>query len=400
MNSPFRLFISAAAAALAVTACHGGVSSLPGTAGPSAAQTGQRPQWEAQHTARRVCDDARLGYMNCDVLLETTGGASPNISGWTPPALQARYNLPSSKKGAGQVVAVVDAFDNPNVLSDLAVYRKQFNLGTGKVKKYNQEGQQKNYPQGSPGWGVEIDLDMDMVSAACPKCTIILVEANSNSGNDLYASEKEAVKLGAKIITNSWGGGGGSPSSGDFNQKGILYLASAGDNGYGAQDPADYPTVVAVGGTILTGSGKNYSEIVWPDSGGGCSVVAKPSWQKDPKCTKRIMNDVSAVAVAAAEYDTYSEGGWVLVDGTSISSPLVAGMFGLAENSAKEHGGENLWKLSKTDLKKDFHYIKQGQLGGCPSQYLSTYVCEAGTKQFGTYSGGSGWGTPNGVGGL
>jgi subtilase family serine protease len=358
------------------------------------------PQWQAQHTARRVCNDDRLGYMNCDVLLETTGGAGPNISGWTPPALQARYNLPSSKKGAGQVVAVVDAFDNPNVLSDLAVYRKQFNLGTAKIKKYNQEGQQKNYPQGSANWGVEIDLDVEMVSASCPKCTIILIESNTNSGNDLYAAEKEAAKLGAKILTNSWGGGGGSPSGGAFDKKGLLYLASAGDGGYGAQDPADYPTVVAVGGTVLSGSGKNYNEIVWPSSGGGCSVVAKPSWQKDPKCNKLIMNDVSAVAVAAAEYDTYSANGWVLVDGTSISSPLVAGMYGLAGNSAKQHGGENLWKLSKADMKKDFHYVKTGELGRCPSQYSSTYVCVAGTKQFGMYSGGSGWGTPNGVGGL
>ncbi|HEY2474871.1 MAG TPA: S8 family serine peptidase [Candidatus Cybelea sp.] len=400
MKIPFKIIVSVAAV-LAVAACNaGGISSLPGTAQPSAAQTGYVPQWEAKHLARRVCNDDRLGYMNCDVLLPATGGFGPNISGWTAPELQARYNLPSDKKGAGQVVAIVDAFDNPNVLSDINFYRKQFNLGTAKIKKYNQEGQQKNYPQGSPHWGVEIDLDVEMVSASCPKCSIILVEANSNSGNDLYASEVEAAKLGAKIISNSWGGGGGSPSGGSFDQKGILYLASAGDYGYGPQDPADYSTVVAVGGTVLSGSGKNYNEIVWPDSGGGCSVVMKPSWQKDPKCKNRLENDLSAVAVSVAEYDTYSQNGWIAPSGTSISSPLVAGMYGLAENSTKQDAAERLWGLSKPDVKKDFHYVKFGELGGCPKNYLNTYICKAGTKQFGTYSGGSGWGTPNGVGAL
>jgi subtilase family serine protease len=296
------------------------------------------------------------------------------------------------------VVGIVDAFDNPKVLSDINVYRTRFGLGKAKIKKYNQMGEQRNYPEGSPEWGVEIDLDVEMVSASCPKCSIILVEANNQNEINLYAAEKTAVRLGAKIVSNSWGGGGGNPSRGAFNHPGILYLASAGDYGYKGQDPADYTTVISVGGTVLSSSGK--TETMWPASGGGCTVVMKPSWQKDPQCKTRTMNDISAIAVDTAEYDSYGAGGWVEPSGTSIASPLVAGMYALAENSTTLHAAESLWKLSKADVSKDFHYIKLGVLDGCPAKLMKTYVCTAGTQQFGAYAGGSGWGTPNGIAAL
>ncbi len=359
------------------------------------------PQWQAKHLARRACPDTPVGYMHCDALIESMSGAGPDVSGLTPANFQARYNLPSTKDGAGQVVAVVDAFDNPDAATDIAAYRTEFGLPKAKFTKYNQLGQTKNYPTGNSGWGVEEDLDIEMVSASCPKCTLYLIEADDNSGTNLYDAEIEAVKLGATIVTNSWGGGAGSSSGDAFATKGITYLASAGDGGYGMQDPADYQTVVSVGGTFLNiTSGSKFLETVWPDSGGGCSVVNKPSWQKDKDCTFRTGNDVSAVAWNVAVYDTYGNSGWGTVGGTSVSSPLVAGMFALAGNSKKQHGGEDLWKLSKTDIKKDFHYIKTGELGGCPTSLQNTYLCKAGTKQFGQYSGPSGWGTPNGVGGL
>lgn len=401
MKRPFKLLLPVAAA-LAVAACNAGtMSTLPGSPTSAVSQASGVLQWEAMHPAHRACPEAPRGYMSCDVLVEDNAGPNAGPVGWEPPVLEGRYNLPSKTRGAGQLVAIVDAYDNPNVTSDLAEYRKEFKLGSVKFKKLNQEGQAGNYPAGSPGWGVEIDLDVEMVSASCPKCSIDLLEADDNSGNNLYAAEIEAVKLGAKIVSNSWGGGGGSSSGGAFDTKHIVYIASAGDGGYGTQDPADYTTVVSVGGTFLTGSGKNYqkyNEVVWPESGGGCSVVAKPPWQKDPKCNKRTDNDVSAVSVDAAEYDTYDKSGWIPVDGTSISAPLVAGMYGLAENATKlEPGAENIWKLSKTDISKDFHYIKTGNLSGCPASLENTYLCAAGTKEFGNYSGPDGWGTPYGI---
>ena len=161
--------------------------------------------------------------------------------------------------------------------------------------KYNQTGQQSNYPQGSPNWGVEIDLDVDMVSASCPNCNVILVEGNSNTGATSGRQKQEAVKLGATVVSNSYGGTGGSESN--YQTKGITYLASSGDGGYGLYEPATFQDVVAVGGTVLskvTGK-RGYNEVVWPDSGGGCSSTdeAKPSWQKDPDCSYRTGSDIA-----------------------------------------------------------------------------------------------------------
>ena len=182
---------------------------------------------------RRACPDAHTaGKMQCDAIVERESAIGPDVAGWQPPSFQARYKLPVTK-GSGTIVAIVDAFDNPNVASDLAAYRTEFGLGTANFTKYNQKGQQKNYPVGNAGWGTEIDLDVEMVSASCPLCTIYLIEANDNYTNNLYAAEKEAVKLGATIVSNSYSGGGGSASGGAFDHKGVTYLASAGDSGYG-----------------------------------------------------------------------------------------------------------------------------------------------------------------------
>lgn len=338
--------------------------------------------------------------MQCDVLIDDVRMRHDIPGGWGAPNFQAYYNLPSGSKGSGQVVGIVDAYDNPDVATDLAMYRTEFNLGTANFTKYNQTGQQSNYPQNNATWGVEIDLDVQMVSAVCPSCTIYLVEANSNNTSDLFAAEKEAVKLGAKIVSNSWGGGSGG-SSKAFSTKGVLYLASAGDSGYGMQDPADFNSVVSVGGTILKQSNSGvYSEIVWPGSGGGCSTVTKPSWQTDPTCPKRTGNDISAVAFYIAEYDTDSQAGWITVRGTSVASPMVAGMFALAGNSSKEYGGKDLWLLNAKAHAADFHTSITGTVSNCPSNYAATYVCTAGTGQFGTYSSPTGWGTPNGIGAL
>ncbi len=332
--------------------------------------------------------------MQCDTLVYRAGGMKPDVAGLGPADFQKRYNLPSSTKGSGQIVAIVDAYDNPNVASDLGVYRSNFGLGTANFTKYNQNGQTSNYPQGNQGWGVEIDLDVQMVSASCPNCTIYLIEANSNSTNDLYTAEKEAVTLGAKVISNSWGGGGGGGSGNAFNSSGVVYLASSGDGGYGMQDPADYQNVVSIGGTVLIKNGNSYTENIWRGSGGGCSVVSKPSWQNDPSCTKRTGNDISAVAAGVAVYDTYGNGGWGTVGGTSVSSPLLAGVYGLAGNASSHTSGKPFWTLKKKKLKKSIHAITSGNDGTCGGSYL----CTAGTNQFGQYSGPGGWGTPNGIG--
>jgi subtilase family serine protease len=170
-------------------------------------------------------------------------------AGWSAASLEAAYNLPITK-GKGQNVYIVDAYDNPDAVNDFAAYRKGQGLPVGKINKYNQSGQTSNYPAGSPGWGVEIDLDIEMASASCPLCTVNLIEANSNSWSDLGTAELEAVKLGGTIVSNSYDGSGGSES--DYDTSGVTYLASSGDSGLGLYQPASFTHVVAVGGTFLT----------------------------------------------------------------------------------------------------------------------------------------------------
>ena len=383
--------------ALALAACNAsGSSGIPVTANGQTNFATAVPQWQATHAARRACTDFRPGYMHCEALL-INEPARARIVGLVPVDFQTRYHLPSARKGSGQIVAIVDAFDNPNVASDLARYRSTFGLATANFTKYNQEGRTKNFPPGDIHWGSEIDLDVEMVSATCPRCTIYLIESNDNSGRSLFAAEKEAVKLGAHIVSNSWGGVGG-PSRGAFDAPGVTYLASAGDGGYGLEDPADYNSVVSVGGAVLSKRGSTYDEVVWSDTGGGCSVIHKPWWQSDPKCSFRTGNDVAAVAWNAAVYDTYGYRGWGMIGGTSISAPLLAGVYGLAGDASRHQSGETFWGLRGKESTTELHEISTGTMIHCPPSLDGSYLCSAGTGKFKTYSAPAGWGTPDGIG--
>jgi subtilase family serine protease len=197
------------------------------------------------------------------------------------------------------------------------------------LKARNCLPQTKKYPSPDTIWGLEEDLDVQMVSASCPNCTIYLVEANSNSALNLETTEAEAVKLGAHIVSNSWLCYGSNfcydPSY--FDTPGVTYLAAAGDHGYGVGAPMALASVVAVGGTTLSrSSGKRgWAETVWDGTGSGCATgVTKPSWQHDPDCAYRMANDVAADAdpkTGAAVYDTFGNGGWLVDGGTSLSTP-------------------------------------------------------------------------------
>jgi hypothetical protein len=194
--------------ALALAACSAsGSSGMPLSEGSTGAQAIDIPQWQANHSARAACGGRRIGQAQCDVLIEN-GGAHSMYAGWSAKDLEAAYDLPSSTRGKGQNVYIVDAYDNPDVVSDFAAYRQGMGLPASTLNKYNQDGQMSDYPQGSPGWGVEIDLDVEMASAGCPKCTINLVEANSNAWSDIEAAEEEAITLGGTIVSNSYDGSG------------------------------------------------------------------------------------------------------------------------------------------------------------------------------------------------
>ncbi|MGA8475453.1 MAG: S8 family serine peptidase [Candidatus Cybelea sp.] len=391
-------------AALAIAACSSSGSSNMPAAGTSRQSSlthahGIVPDWLAKGQARPVCPQV-TGRPTCLALTEH--GIQPpcvgSACGWAPIDLETRYKLPITK-GSGQVVAIVDAGDNPDVATSIATYRTQFNLPPANFNKYNQEGQQSNYPTYT-GWSVEIALDVDMVSAACPLCTIDLVEANSSSSSDLDAAELEAVNLGAHVVSNSWicYGSIGCVDNSDFDQPGVVYTAGSGDSGYnqnGAPEALD--TVVSVGGTQLAKTGSTYSETIWNGAGGGCATgETKPTWQHDPGCTSRTDADISAEAGCSpgvAVYDQF-DGGWGGVCGTSAATPLAAAIFGLAGNASSQNAGQKFWMLSGKQRRHDLHPILLGNDGQCSGEYL----CTAGTHQFKDYSGPGGWGSPKGLG--
>jgi subtilase family serine protease len=408
----FLKFATPLVAVLAIAACSsGGSSNVPTSAGTSlmgrSAFT-HVPEWQAKHLAHAACPQV-VGKPTCLALISNKNGISPlsgcapSSCGWTPAQLQKAYNLTGSLgKGSGQIVAVIEAGDDPDAAATFATYRTQFGLGTGTLVKYNEQGQQSNYPPSCQdyGWCVETDLDIEMVAAACPKCTVYLMEAKDGSAiSDFEQAEKEAVTLGATILSNSWGCPG-SDNCGDsnfqnyFDTPGIAYLAATGDSGYaqiGA--PAVLASVIAVGGTQLAVSGSKYSESLWADAGGGCATgVTKPSWQHDPDCSYRTVGDVSSEAGCSPGVSEYSDlyGGWFGVCGTSVASPFTAGVIGLAGNATSEDGGKKFWTATQKHHKKYFNHPSGGG-GSC-----GNYLCGDGRyKKY--YSGPGGWGSPNGI---
>jgi hypothetical protein len=360
----------------------------------------------AIHPHRAVCGDAAPGEARCFARIRLNDdGVTPFVSTATTPSgigpsdITSAYNLPSG--GSGVTVAIVDAYDDPKAEADLAVYRKQYGLpacttANGCFKKVSQTGSTTSLPAANDGWAGEISLDLDAVSAACPACNILLVEATSPTTVNLGTALNQAVKLGASIVSNSYGG---PESSSDpsfdtkyFKHAGVLITVSSGDSGYGAQYPASSQYVMAVGGTTLkrsTSATRGWTETAWASGGSGCSAyTAKPSYQKDTKCAKRTVADVSAVAdpnTGLAVYDTYGSGsGWQVFGGTSASSPIVAAIFarlGVASAAAQTAG----FPYAHTAA---FNDITSGTNGSCSG----TYLCKAGSG----YDGPTGIGSPNG----
>ena len=240
------------------------------------------------------------------------------MSGYGPADLQSAYALPSNL-GAGKTVAIVDAYDLPSAESDLGVYRSQFGLppcttANGCFRKINQNGG-TTPPAANSGWGQEIALDIDMVSAICPQCKILLVEASSASIANLGTAVNQAVAQGAVAVSNSYGASESfSETSWDtsyYKHAGVAITASSGDSGYGTSYPAASPWVTSVGGTSLSraSNARGWTETVWSGAGSGCSSTeSKPSFQTDTGCSRRTIADVSAVAnpsTGVAVYDTY-----------------------------------------------------------------------------------------------
>jgi subtilase family serine protease len=359
---------------------------------------------------RAVCGPVSSGFAHCnaDVVTDQSGnpfkgapGPSPAVtpSGYGPADLRSAYKLSpaSGAPGTGKTIAIVDAYDDPNAATDLAAYRTQFGLGScttanGCFKKVNQNGTQGSYPRGNSGWAQEISLDLDMASAICPNCKIVLVEAANSSFTNLATAVNTAAGLGANAISNSYGGSEFSSetsSQSAYNHPGIAVTVSSGDNGYGVEFPASSQYVTAVGGTSLNTAGntRGWSETVWNGAGSGCSAyITKPTWQKDTGCARRTVADVAAVAdpnTGVAVYDTYHTSGWLVFGGTSVASPIIAGVYALAGNSVTAGS----YPYANTSSLFD---VTSGSNGSCGGSYL----CTGGPL----FDGPTGLGTPNGTG--
>jgi subtilase family serine protease len=339
----------------------------------------------------------------------TTTSPAPTCTaahaGYTPCDLQSAYKLPSSTAGSGQTVAIVDAYDAPTAEADLGVYRSTYGLpacttANGCFRKLNQSGVQGSYPAADGGWAQEISLDLDMVSAACPNCHIVLVEATSSTLANLATAERTAVTAGAKAISNSYGasetGFITKPDDSAYNVPGVAITVSSGDSGYGVEFPASSGFVTSVGGTSLTrgSNARGWTETAWSGAGSGCSAFfTKPSWQTDSGCARRMVADVSAVAnpsTGVAVYDSYAyqgQSGWLQFGGTSVASPIVAAVYALAGNMASFTYGSYPYS-HRTSL----YDVTSGNNGTC---VLSpAYFCTAGAG----YDGPTGLGTPQGTG--
>jgi subtilase family serine protease len=386
---------------LLLAACggHGFSSALPQTPSgttPGHGHAGQLMGNDSNPSVRANCGQVPDGYARCFSVVRTdVSGPFIPATAYGPSDLQSAYNLPSTTKGAGQTVGIVDAFDDPTADSDLALYRSHFGLSVcsvanGCFRKLNQRGHAKNYPVFNLGWAHEESLDLDMASAICPNCHIVLIEADTNSLLNLALSVNMAATKGADVISNSYGGGESSTRQRDkdFKHPGIMITASTGDNGYGVQFPASSQWVTAVGGTTLNKGGgtRGWTETVWSGSGSGCSAVyPKPSWQLDTGCPNRTVGDVAADANPGTGVFVVYNGGFLVFGGTSVASPIIASVYALAGNASTlkyaSHGYNHT-----TDL----FDITSGSNGTCSPMYLCTG--EVG------YDGPTGNGTPNGIG--
>jgi hypothetical protein len=352
-----------------------------------------------------LCGPVLPGFAHCDAsgVKHEKVGAHAAALGDTPygPAdIQDAYGLTSvaADYGADQTVAIVDAYDLPTAESDLAHYRSTYGLpacttANGCFKKVNQYGSTSSYPAYDSGWGGEIALDLDAVSATCPNCHILLVEASSDSFSDLVTAVNRAAAMGATQISNSYGapewGSGENSLETYYNHPGVAVTASSGDDHYGVQYPAASRYVTAVGGTSLykDSSTRGWSETAWDGAGSGCSdYIAKPSWQTDTDCTNRSVADVSAVADPNTGLATYnsSNGGWWQVGGTSLASPVVAAAYALTGSAAAAPGfaySNPTWFNDVTSGTNDLDD------GSC----IFTYLCYAAAG----FDGPTGLGTPN-----
>lgn len=380
---------------------------IPPTAPAFAATDGSQPSGQGVCTRSPEPDQtACLATIRTD--LPPMSSAPPNTKppGYGPRDIRSAYDL-SGRHGRGRTVAITVAFHNPNLESDLAVYRRQFRLppctkANGCLRQINQRGGLTPPSGTNSGWALESALDVDAVSAACPRCRILVVESDNNLLGNLLAAVDQAVTQGVKVVSNSW-----ASTAGEFpletlfdhhfsDRPGVAFTFPAGNGGYGTTYPAASPYVTSVGGTSLNRARnrRGWTESAWAGTGSGCSLYEpQPPFQHDPLCANRTLNDLSAVAdpnTGLAVYNTFGSfgTGWQVVGGTSLSTALVAAMYALAGNPVPGTY-PNSYPYARPHAFNDITTGANGTCGG-------TYLCTAAPG----YDGPTGIGTPHSVAGL
>jgi subtilase family serine protease len=336
-----------------------------------------------------------ISFMRPHYFIHQASGAgltSPPISAFQPAQIRHAYGFDLlSDQGAGQTIALVDAYDDPNAESDLAVFSQQFKLpvastSNGFFRKVYATGHK---PSANANWSVEISLDVEWAHAIAPKATIILVEAASNNLSDLLKGVDVAVRNGATLVSMSWDSGefsGERNSDNHFVTNGVTFLAASGDSGTGVTYPAASPDVIGVGGTSLTldSNGNYLGETAWSGSGGGLSAYEpQPLYQAqfgipDDSRGLRGVPDVSYNANPGTGYAVYDSvaisgaSGWFQIGGTSAATPQWAATIAIANSTRAGLRKANLssadtalYSLAEANLNRDFHSVTQGENGSC-----------------------------------
>jgi hypothetical protein len=361
---------------------------------------------------RLACPPAlRPGQAECMSVQQrpaSSGSSAP--SGYSPASLRSAYKLTKSSDsgGRGETVAIVEAFRDPAAAADLAVYRSHYKLPActrpnGCLRIINEHGGSK-LPAANRAWATDQTIGLDAVSALCPHCHLLLVEASSNSLQNLGTAEDTAAQR-AKFVFNGWGSQEAIGQDSDahyFNHPGVAIVFSSGDNGYGATFPADLQYVTSVGGTSLKRSKFNtrhWAETAWADTGSGCSSLEpKPSWQRldasaPDGCLNRTGNDVGADAnpsTGIATYDTYGSHGWTKAGGVSVAAAIVTAAYALAGNPAPRTYPASYPYQQRSHL----FDVQFGTNGGCDLN--RQYLCTAAQG----FDGPTGLGTPDGAAGF
>jgi len=331
--------------------------------------------------------------------------AESKSGAYTPADLASLYQIPAGLT-THATIGIIDVGSDPNTPAQLNFYRKYFSLpacttSNGCFREVGQNGGAKPSTTNS-GWVDEIALDVQAVSAICPTCHILLVDASSASSSDLGAAALTAVRLGATYVSMSYGSAdsaaNGSLNLTYYNEPNVTYVAASGDSGYagGTIFPSSASNVVAVGGTSAKLVNGQWQQSAWSGGGSGCSstgllgVVGSlvQSVLSGTACPSgRAVSDVSALADPNTGIMFYRGGTWWSGGGTSLAAPIVAALYALAGN----HTNPLAIYQNVSHTPSSFVDITSGTNGSC-----GTTLCKAGAG----WDGPTGIGTPAGLNGL